>query len=202
MKGAQGPPAGPPGGPWDGDTPFGRVLGAIDVAGDRWAARLRGRGWADVGAAVLSNLSDHGVVWVAAAAWKARRPGSTRRRAVAALAVAGFASYGVNRAVKQAVRRSRPEPAGSPHDSFPVRSPASSSFPSGHTLASFCTAVVLPDDPSGRRAALLFAAAVAASRVHLKAHHPSDVLGGAIVGVALGTLVKPLVDVIAPRAES
>ncbi|HTX63400.1 MAG TPA: hypothetical protein VMD28_07150, partial [Acidimicrobiales bacterium] len=58
---------------WDRATPLGRALGAIDDAGDRLAGGLRGRHWADVAAAVLSNLSDHGVIWVLAASWKARR---------------------------------------------------------------------------------------------------------------------------------
>ena len=179
--------------------PLRRAFGAIDDAGDRWAASLRGRHWVDVSAAVLSNLADHGAVWVLAAAWKARRPGPARRRAVVALALSGTSSYGVNRAVKQVVGRSRPEHAEPPTNGLPVRTPSSSSFPSGHTLAAFCTAVVLPDDPSIRLVALSFAAAVAASRVHLRAHHASDVLGGAAIGAALGTLVRPLLGVLAPR---
>ena len=172
---------------------------AIDDAGDRWAASLRGRRWVDVSATVVSNLSDHGAVWVLAAAVKGRRPGLARRRAIVALALAGTTSYGVNRAVKQVVGRSRPEHAEVPTNGLPIRTPSSSSFPSGHTLAAFCAAVVLPDDRSARLAALSFAAAVAASRVHLRTHHPSDVLGGAAIGAALGTLVRPLVSVLAPR---
>lgn len=182
---------------WDRATPAGRALRAVDDAGDRWSARLRGRRWADAGAASLSNLSDYGIVWVLAAAWKARRGGNRRRRAIVALGLSGIASYGVNRAVKRAVSRSRPVAGGS-HEVLPVRAPSSSSFPSGHTLASFCTAVVLPDRPSTRGAALALAVAVAGSRVHLRAHHTSDVLGGAIIGAALGTLLRPLVDALAP----
>jgi undecaprenyl-diphosphatase len=182
----------------DTDRPTGRPFGAVDDAGERLLGRLRGRRWADVAAAVLSNLSDHGVIWILAAAWKARRRGPNRRRALVALILAGVTSYGVNRAVKQAVGRSRPEAGGVLHDAVPVREPSSSSFPSGHTLASFCTAVVLPDEPAARGAAMAFAFAVAASRVHLRAHHTSDVLGGATIGAALGTLVRPLVDVLAP----
>ncbi len=172
---------------------------AIDEAGERWAGALRGRRWVDVCAAVVSNLSDHGAIWVLAAALKARRPGPARRRAVFALALAGTTSYGVNRAVKKVVGRSRPEHAGVPTDGLPIRTPSSSSFPSGHTLAAFCTAVVLPDNPSTRLAALSFAAAVAASRVHLRAHHLSDVLGGAAIGAALGTVLRPPLSVLAPR---
>lgn len=190
-------PGAPDGGFWDRATPVGRALGALDDAGERWAGRLRGRRWADVCAAVLSNLSDHGAVWVLAAAWMARRRGPARRRAVVALAVSGIASFGVNRALKQLAGRARPQRADPPESAPPVRVPASSSFPSGHTLASFCTALVLPGGPSSRRVALGFAAAVAASRVHLRAHHASDVLGGAAVGATLSTLVRPLVDVLA-----
>ncbi|HTX63060.1 MAG TPA: phosphatase PAP2 family protein, partial [Acidimicrobiales bacterium] len=115
------------------------------------------------------------------------------------LALSGFASYGVNRAVKQVTRRSRPGHVAAPRLGLPVRPPASSSFPSGHTLASFCTAVVLADEPPARRAALVFAAAVAVSRVQLGAHHMSDVVAGGAVGAALGTTVRPLVAALAPR---
>ncbi len=186
---------------WDRATPLGRALGALDDAGDRWSDRLRGRRWADVGAVALSNLSDYGVVWVMVAAWKARHPAPSRRRAVVALAVAGTASYGVNRAVKHLARRSRPDGGGARHDELLVRPPASTSFPSGHTLAAFCTAVVLPDTSRARGAALVLASAVAASRVHLRAHHASDVLGGALIGAALGTLVRPIVEILAPGAQ-
>ncbi len=43
-----------------------------------------------------------------------------------------------------------------------------------------------------------FAAAVAASRVHLRAHHPTDVLGGAAIGSVLGLGLRPLVDLVTP----
>ena len=183
---------------WDRSTSLGRALGAVDDAGDRWTGRLRGARWADGGASVLSNLSDYGIVWVLAAFWKARHTGPARRRAVVALATAGVTSYAVNQAVKQLAGRSRPDSSDMRSEALPVRSPTSSSFPSGHTLAAFCTAAVLPDGPAARRAACAFAVAVAASRVHIRAHHTSDVLGGAIIGAALGTLVRRFVDVLAP----
>jgi len=195
------PLAPPPSGP---ARTWARLVQVVDDTGERWSARLRGRGWADACAAVLSNLADHGVVWVAVAAWCARRRGPARRRAVTALVVCGGASFGLNRALKGAAGRSRPSggpagPIGRAGRTLPVRSPTSSSFPSGHTLASFCTAVVLPARASGRAAGLAFATAVAVSRVHLRAHHASDVLGGAAVGACLGALVRPLVDALTPE---
>lgn len=180
-------------------TDLGSLLGKIDDAGDALCERVRGRRWADSAAAVLSNLSDYGFVWVLAAVMKARRPGVRRRRAVAALAVAGVASYGVNRLVKEAVRRDRPlhGAVGSSGDVLPVRRPASSSFPSGHTLAAFCTAAVLSEGDAQVAVALSFASAVAASRVHLRAHHASDVLGGALIGATIGAVLRPVVDAVA-----
>ena len=178
---------------WDRSTHVGRALGAIDDAGDRWSGELRGNRWADAGASVLSNLSDYGVVWVLAAAWKARHAGQERRRAVVALTAAGVTSYVVNRAAKRLAGRSRPDSGDTLREVLPVRSPASSSFPSGHTLAAFCTAVVLTDGPAQTAGALGFAAVVAASRVHLRAHHASDVVGGALIGTAAGLAVRRFV---------
>ncbi len=173
------------------------ILSAIDHAGDAWSDRLRGKRWADLGAAVFSNLSDHGVVWVVLAGVKARRPGVARRRAIWTLACAGVVSFSVNRVVKQLVGRSRPTATGAAAQlpvALPVRHPSSSSFPSGHTLAAFCTAIALGDGPGQTAAMVGIAAAVAASRVHLRAHHLSDVLGGAGIGSAAGLAVRALLD--------
>jgi undecaprenyl-diphosphatase len=110
------------------------------------------------------------------------------------LAVAGFSSLAVNAGIKAVVRRQRPTPpAGEADDvGLPVRTPSSSSFPSGHTLAAFCTAVVLAESPAEMAVYLGFAGAVATSRVHLRAHHASDVVGGAVIGTTLGLVGRRL----------
>ncbi len=169
------------------------AVARLDAAAERAFDHLRGRPTVDTGAAVLSNLADYGLVWTLLAAVKARRPGADRRRAVRALALAGTSSALVNTAVKRGVSRQRPsggDPSGT--EGLPVRAPTSSSFPSGHTLAAFTTAVVLADTPAERAAYLGFASAVAASRVHLRAHHASDVVGGAVIGTALGVVARRL----------
>lgn len=71
-----------------------------------------------------------------------------------------------------------------------VSSPADYSFPSGHTLASAIGATVLTK--TNRRfgwAAIPIAAIIAFSRLYLFIHFPSDILAGAVLGVAIGEAV-------------
>ena len=172
-------------------------MSTIDEAVDAAFEPLRGNPQADRAAAVLSNLADYGLIWVVLAGLKARRRGPDRRRAVVALAAAGFSSLIVSRVVKDAIARERPDE----HLVATVRTPSSSSFPSGHTLAAFCTAFVLADTDAQTVANVGFAAAVAASRVHLRAHHPTDVIGGAAIGSVLGLGLRPVVNLITPGSR-
>jgi membrane-associated phospholipid phosphatase len=170
------------------------TMAHLDKTVDAVFAPWRGRPQVDRAAALVSNLADYGLVWVGLAAVKGRRGGPGRRRAVVALGGAGLSSLGVVRATKSVVARERPEE----QLEVRVRTPTSNSFPSGHTLAAFATAVVLPDTGAEMAAYVGFAGAVAASRVHLRAHHPSDVLGGAAVGTVLGLLLRPAVNALVP----
>ena len=172
-------------------------MSTIDEAVGAAFDPFRGRPGIDRAAVVVSNLADYGLIWVVLAGLKARRRGPARRRAVVALATAGFSSLIVSRVVKKAVERQRPDD----HLSAAVRIPSSSSFPSGHTLAAFCTAFILGDSDAGTAANVGFATAVAASRVHLRAHHPTDVIGGAVIGSVLGLGLRPVVDLITPGSK-
>lgn len=61
------------------------------------------------------------------------------------------------------------------------------SFPSGHTLHAVSTAVVVGALVPGSAAVLgPLAAAIAASRVVLGLHYPSDVVAGAVIGAGIG----------------
>jgi membrane-associated phospholipid phosphatase len=164
------------------------ALMVFDQAIDRKFAPHRGRRGPDTVAAVVSNLADYGFVWAVIAGYKGRHRGPARRRATRALAVSGFSSMLLNAGVKRLIARDRPVGALriEANDQIPVRQPSTSSFPSGHTLAAFCTAVVLADGPAQTAALTAFAGAVAVSRVHLEAHHASDVVGGAMIGSVLG----------------
>jgi undecaprenyl-diphosphatase len=169
-------------------------VSAFDEAIDGAFEPLRGRPRVDRMAALVSNLADYGLVWILLALWKGRRRGPRRRRAAVSLGAAGVSSLLVVQASKTVVSRRRP----GDHLEARVRTPTSSSFPSGHTLAAFCTAIVLPEPGSEAAGFVGFAVAVAVSRVHLRAHHPSDVLGGAVIGSVLGLGLRPLVHAVTP----
>lgn len=65
-----------------------------------------------------------------------------------------------------------------------------SSFPSAHTYLSFAiaTAVLLCGHKKLGVAMLIIALCIGASRVAAGLHYPSDVLGGAVIGIFAGTL--------------
>jgi membrane-associated phospholipid phosphatase len=73
-----------------------------------------------------------------------------------------------------------------------VRKPSTSSFPSGHASAAFYAASLLTYWGGARTAPVWFAAAgvVATSRAYVRIHHPSDIVGGAVVGLALAEAAK------------
>jgi membrane-associated phospholipid phosphatase len=199
VKGSsRGETRGNPTGPVDPSSiGLGDMVEAIDDRVDTWFEPWRGQPVVDAMARIVSGLGDRGLLWAASTAWRGRRPGSRRNRAVRALAVAGAESSVVNAALKAVIGRPRPDSADLRlgDNIVPLREPTTSSFPSGHTLAAFCAATVLsePDDLSGN--ALLFACAglIGISRIHLRAHHASDVLGAMAIGTVLGLVGRRLV---------
>ncbi|HEX3804208.1 MAG TPA: phosphatase PAP2 family protein [Solirubrobacteraceae bacterium] len=154
--------------------------------------RTRGHGNARVerGIELLSRSGEHGACWYALGAlgWAYAKPGTRQRKAwQRGIAVTGLA-YGLNTAVKQAVKRPRPQLEGLPQLT-PVVSKLS--FPSAHATTSFaaaaCYSRALP-----QATPLFFGAAAffAVSRPYLGVHYPSDVLAGAALGTVIGRLLR------------
>ena len=68
---------------------------------------------------------------------------------------------------------------------------AYSSFPSGHAITSFALAFAVSALwPRARIAMIVYALVIAATRLVLLAHHPSDVVAGALVGVIGAMFVR------------
>ena len=63
------------------------------------------------------------------------------------------------------------------------------SFPSGHAAAAFATAIVVSLTFRRKQvwiSTLMFAGFIGLSRVYLGLHYPTDILGGALIGAAIG----------------
>ena len=85
-----------------------------------------------------------------------------------------------------------------------IAAPTDASFPSGHTAASFAAVFALKTAGSPLwKPALAVALVIAFSRLYLYVHWPSDVLGGALLGAAVGwagaKIVEKSENIIAKR---
>lgn len=165
---------------------------AFDRAGDRWFDRLRGRPVADRVLYGASALGDFSLLWHLTAVARALAGPRQEKEAVRLVTALGVESVLVNGVVKSLFRRTRPDRVE--HRTRKLRRPRSSSFPSGHATSGFMAATLLGQGRSRPVQALWYGAAtvVAASRVHVKIHHPSDVVAGAAAGAGLGALVRRL----------
>lgn len=178
--------------------PIPRAFEPLDSAAEIFFDRhLRNSRAVDVVMYSASAVGDHGVVWLALAGVQAARraqSGAAWRRRFTRVAV-GLAveSVVVNGPVKLLFRRSRPDHEG-PRPMH-LRQPRTSSFPSGHAAAAFFGAALLRDDDRAWPIYYALAVVVASSRIHVRIHHASDVIGGVVTGVVLGEALRKLVPV-------
>jgi membrane-associated phospholipid phosphatase len=94
----------------------------------------------------------------------------------------------VGEVIKWAVGRGRPFVGGAEANVFNFShfagTQAYSSFPSGHAITAAALAfAVAAVWPRARRAMIVYAVVIVATRLVLLAHHPSDVVAGALLGV-------------------
>lgn len=141
----------------------------------------------------LSRVGEFSMIWHAVIWIRAIGSGERAQEALVFSLLLGAESLIVNQGLKRLFRRQRPTTNGDQR--FSVRTPVTSSFPSGHSSSAFFAAVVLATLAPPSWAVLFFvlAALVALSRVMVRLHHFSDILGGACVGAALGLLAIPVI---------
>jgi undecaprenyl-diphosphatase len=132
----------------------------------------------------ISRMGD-GAFWYVLMLAIALLGGSIGRIAALHMALTGLVAAAMYRLLKRWTRRARPFRAHSeiilhvpPLDEF--------SFPSGHTLHAVCfTIVALAYFPLLAPLLVPFALLIAASRVVLGLHYPSDVLAATLIGCVL-----------------
>lgn len=133
----------------------------------------------------FSKLGEHAGIWLGLAAAGAALDRRRRDEFVRAGRTV-VASYVVNQAIKQTVRRPRPDLEGLPQL---VGTPTQLSYPSTHACTCFAGAGALS---RLLPAAPLYALAVplALSRLYLGVHYPSDTLAGGVLGAAVAELAR------------
>jgi undecaprenyl-diphosphatase len=167
---------------------------------DKKFDKIRGNPIADRIFYTASALGDFGLIWVVFALLRALRGGKINERAaLRAIAATGIESVAVNVVLKSVIGRGRPPQEAEDHP-LPLRQPISSSFPSGHATAAFCAATLLSEDDPLAPVYFATAAVVATSRMYVRMHHATDVVGGVIVGRTLGLIGKRLAP-LHPRRQ-
>ena len=112
-----------------------------------------------------------------------------RRPAAADVLGVGFVAWNLAQANKRFVRRARPYESEGVRRL--IRPPTGSSFPSGHAAVGVAVMSVLAEQSRfaiGRRFLQALAVYVPLSRVYVGVHYPTDVIGGAGLGLALGSV--------------
>jgi len=135
----------------------------------------------------MPALTDLGSTYAIAGA-SAMLLASGRRRLAHDVAAAGGLAWVAAQGAKPLFKRPRPYDAGDV-DLY-VRKPAGLSYPSGHPAVAAAVARVLDDQvrPPARGIVSRIPRMVAFSRVYVGAHYPSDVIGGLLLGRAIGDL--------------
>ena len=133
----------------------------------------------------VSGLSNHGEIWILFAALLLL----IRRQRVYGLSAACALTLDLiacNIILKPLIDRLRPF-VFRPDISLLVSPPGDASFPSGHTAAAFAMVFALKTAGSPLWwPALALATVTAFSRLYLYVHWPTDVLGGVLLGAAVG----------------
>lgn len=154
-----------------------------------WIQQWIRQEWLDPVVTIFTHLGDKGILWIVlSVVMLLYKP--TRKAGVGALMAMLMGLLITNLILKGLVARPRPFlevegllpliPAPDPH-----------SFPSGHTTAAFAAAVAwwkLAGRKWIRYSGGVLAVCMGLSRLYVGVHYPTDVLGGACVGLFCGWL--------------
>ena len=185
-------------------TRLGHAVDVFDKAVDQQFDRLRGKPIPDRIFYGASAVGDHGLIWLIFGSLRGLRGGPANHHLKAAIRLGigvGVESALVNLGIKSLFRRKRP--VWESERPLHLRTPRTSSFPSGHATSAFTAAGLLGDQDHLKPLYYVVAVVVAWSRVYVRIHHASDVVAGIVIGTLLGKLGKKLSPLpYAPNEES
>ncbi|MGQ0811407.1 MAG: phosphatase PAP2 family protein [Nitrospiraceae bacterium] len=169
------------------DRPLARFVQSIDFP---WFEMI-----GQAGKQMGSWTSLLGISLIVLAIGQIARQEEIRKAGWQSLIAHGAAALAVQ-TLKHVIARPRPRLAETQTFQFgPTFASGLDSFPSGHTTASFAIAAVLAKHfPAIAFPAFSVAGLIAASRVITGSHFPSDIVGGAVLGTMVGSLVTHPLD--------
>lgn len=152
--------------------------------------------------AFITSLGNVGIIWIVLAVVLLILP-KTRKAGIIVAAALLMDLILCNLILKNLVARVRPYDVNTAI-AILIKKPLDFSFPSGHTAASFAamTALFLAKMKKAWIAALILAVLIAFSRLYFYVHYPTDVLGGAVVGVLSGIIGYTIVEKIDKRRRT
>lgn len=151
--------------------------------------------------AFITSLGNAGIIWIVLAVVLLILP-KTRKTGIIVAAALLMDLILCNLILKNLVARVRPYDVNTAI-AILIKKPLDFSFPSGHTAASFAamTALFLAKKKKAWIAALILAVLIAFSRLYFYVHYPTDVLGGAVVGILSGIIGYTIVEKIDKRRK-
>ncbi len=151
--------------------------------------------------AFITSLGNAGIIWIVLAVVLLILP-KTRKTGIIVAAALLMDLILCNLILKNLVARVRPYDVNTAI-AILIKKPLDFSFPSGHTAASFAamTALFLAKMKKAWIAALVLAVLIAFSRLYFYVHYPTDVLGGAVVGILSGIIGYEIVEKIDKRRK-
>jgi undecaprenyl-diphosphatase len=176
------------------------IAGSLDARAAVWISTHRFGPLNDLFVWV-GTIDKLGAVWIALAlvvSLLRRRSAPAAAGFVAVTALTTFAADSASFGVKDLTHRTRPFEAHP--EIHPLYVVHSSSFPAGHAATAAAGALLLSYlAPRGVALFGALAAAIAYSRVYVGVHYPSDVFGGAIIGVMVGGIAVGLLALVQER---
>lgn len=173
----------------------------FDFAINDWIASHLTAEWLDPVMRFITSLGDGGIFWILLAAVflcfkKTRRFG-------AAMAISLIISTIItNLTLKPLIDRPRPYELKTIEGLDTSLLPGDASFPSGHTTVSFSGAFALFwQNKKAGAPALVLATLIAFSRLYFYLHHPTDILGGILVGLCASLLSRLILPYAAKGAN-
>lgn len=149
---------------------------------------------------LITFLGEGGIIWILIALVLVFRR-QTRKIGITMILALIFSLVVGNLTLKPWIARPRPS-WRNPDVILQIANPTDYSFPSGHTLSSFAAASsVFLWKCRGGLFMLFVAAIMGITRLYFYVHYPTDVLAGAVIGLALGTFSYGMVRKMWRRQE-